>query len=338
VVNSLAFQEQDSVVGACASSALWSAFHKTSQLFQTPLPSPSDITKSAKNLFQSSGRTYPSGGLDHYQIGNAIESVGLVSELRNSERLISNTGYLKSFIYSYCKMGLPVLLGIRFPDGDHLITITGYKEENDVEFSRTSEMSLKSSAIVRFYAHDDQVGPFSRLGFDEKGDFITSWWNDFTEAGKKTASLVSLFIPIHNKIRLTFENIYSKVRMVDFYFFHRVTSVNIYWDIFLDFSNEYKKRVAHSAFISNHLKHSLLTGQLPKYVWIARGIVNDECIIELVFDATQIASADYCIRINVFNDSLKIILSNDLLNPTIVDYLIAQLGQPFLHLLRQSIS
>jgi hypothetical protein len=107
-INSLAFQEQDSVVGACASSALWTAFHKTSDFFQTPLPSPSDITKSAKNLFDSSGRTFPNSGLDYYQIGNAIESVGLVSELRNSSKFtgMKDINYLKAFIYAYNKMGL----------------------------------------------------------------------------------------------------------------------------------------------------------------------------------------------------------------------------------------
>ena len=80
-LDSLIFQEQDLVVSACATTALWVAFHKTAALFRTVMPSPYEITAAAKNLFSSTGRTFPNDGLDHYQIGNAIESVGLVAEM-----------------------------------------------------------------------------------------------------------------------------------------------------------------------------------------------------------------------------------------------------------------
>jgi hypothetical protein len=336
-IKSLAFQEQDSVVGACASSALWSAFHKTSQLFQTPLPSPSDITKSAKNLFQNSGRTYPNGGLDHFQIGNAIESVGLVSELRNSNKF-TDVAYLKSFLYAYNKMGLPILLGIQFPGiGAHLIAVTGYKEENNFSFPRTQQMSLKASKIERLYAHDDQIGPFSRLGFSQSGDIITGWPAATQNGGNLIAKLISLFIPIHNKIRLTFEDIYSKVRMMDFYFLQSIPNLEIYWDIYLDFSNEYKKDIYNLQLTDTDLKYALLTEPLPKYVWIAKGCVNTECIIEFLFDATQIAHSDFCIKINVFNASLRTNIRKDLGNSTFKDYINRELGEAFFSLLEKSI-
>lgn len=335
-IESLAFQEQDSVVGACASSALWSAFHKTSQLFQTPLPSPSDITKSAKNLFENSGRTFPNSGLDHYQIGNAIESVGLVSELRNSSKF-ADVGYLKAFIYAYNRMGLPVLLGIKFTGlGGHLISVTGYKESRDLNYPRDTKMSLKASKIERLYAHDDQVGPFSKLGFDSNGNFETSWIAK--DGTKLSAELVSVFIPIHHKIRLTFENIYAKVRWVDFYFLQRLSTEEVYWDIYLDFSNEYKKSTRESNIMPGSMKYSLLTEPLPRYIWIAKGFVNEECMIELLFDATQIASANFCIKINIYNLSLKTLLRDDLLNDTMKNYFIEKLGSSFLDLLVKSSS
>jgi hypothetical protein len=334
---SLAFQEQDSVVGACASSALWSAFHKTSQLFQTPLPSPSDITKSAKNLFQNSGRTFPNSGLDHYQIGSAIESVGLVSELRNGRNFTGRgIGYLKAFIYAYNKMGLPVLLGITFPgNGSHLIAVTGYKEPNEISFERTSDISLKASKIERLYAHDDQVGPFSKLGFVDDGKIETSWLDPNDKTKRKVAAFDSLFIPLHNKIRLTFENIYSKVAWIDFYFLKRFPTVEIYWDIYLQLSNEYKKEI-HSSDLPEFLKLQLLTGPMPKYIWVVKGIINEECVIELLFDATQIASADSCIKINIHNNSLRVIFKDELLLESNQKFLIDKLGDSFLKLLTES--
>ena len=82
-VNTLIFQEQDANVSACATTALWIAFHKTAYLFQTPLPSPYQITASTGNLFTNTGRSFPTTALDLHQVGKAIEAVGLVAELRN---------------------------------------------------------------------------------------------------------------------------------------------------------------------------------------------------------------------------------------------------------------
>ncbi len=333
---SLAFQEQDSVVGACASSALWSAFHKTSQLFQTPLPSPSDITKSAKNLFQNSGRTYPNGGLDHFQIGNAIESVGLVSELRNSDKFL-DVSYLKAFVYAYCRMGLPVLLGIDILGlGGHLITVSGFKEESTILFDRKKEMSLKASKIDRFYVHDDQVGPFSRIGFNAKGNIITGWWDNIDGTLKKEAKVVSVFIPIHNKIRLTFENIYSKVRLLDFYFFQAFASLPVYWDIFLSFSNLYKEEIFNTNTIDKIQKNKILLNPLPRYVWVAKCFLNEECIIELVFDATQIATSDFCISVNIFNLSLRPIIYASLQEPSVQEFFKRELSLSYLNLLKSA--
>ena len=333
IINSLAFQEQDSVVGACASSALWSAFNKTSELFQTPLHSPSDITKSAKNLFYNSGRTYPNHGLDYYQIGNAIDAIGLVSELRNTKHFIS-AGYLKSFIYSYNKIGLPVLLGIELPEGGHLITITGFKEETNLSFTRTNVIALKAEKIEKFYAHDDQVGPFTRIIINGSGKIETEWLD--ANGDNVMANFSSIFVPIFNKIRLTFENIYSKVSLIDFYFLNCIPSLNIYWDIYLDFSNKYKNELQNNTLIGQGDKYRILTQPLSKYIWIAKGMVSEECIIELIFDATEIDSADYCIAINIYNASLGVLLKNNLSIPSVIDFFKNNLTEKYYTLLLKS--
>ena len=56
MVESLPFQEQDTVLAACATVALWSAFQKTSELFGTPAPRPATITRTAnggRSLFKA---------------------------------------------------------------------------------------------------------------------------------------------------------------------------------------------------------------------------------------------------------------------------------------------
>src|ERR1044072_7916004 len=58
-IRSVPFQEQDTDVAACASSALWSVFHGTGRLFQHAIPSPVEITKSASLHARIDDRTLP---------------------------------------------------------------------------------------------------------------------------------------------------------------------------------------------------------------------------------------------------------------------------------------
>ena len=62
-VKSLAYQEQDTVVAACATSALWSVFHSTGMLFQHEILSPVEITRRATEYVPIDNRAFPSSGL-----------------------------------------------------------------------------------------------------------------------------------------------------------------------------------------------------------------------------------------------------------------------------------
>jgi hypothetical protein len=79
-VDSLAFQEQDTVLAACATVSLWTAFHKTAELFQTEIPTPASITRSASQAIHY-GRPIPSSGLQIEEMCNAIRGLQLEPEL-----------------------------------------------------------------------------------------------------------------------------------------------------------------------------------------------------------------------------------------------------------------
>jgi hypothetical protein len=162
-LRSLAFQEQDSVLAACATVALWSAFHKTAELFGTPIPTPVEITRVANQIF-APGRPVPSHGLDLHQICNSVRHVGLEPEVI---QVRSHTP-LVSLIYGHLRMGLPVVLLVLIEGMErHAITLAGYSLRNvrvrNTEVAMGNCVPLPGLRIDKFYAHDDQFGPFGRV-------------------------------------------------------------------------------------------------------------------------------------------------------------------------------
>ena len=74
-----------------------------------------------------------------------------------------------SLIYGYLKMGLPVILGVSIDGrGRHAITLTGYSLQKTTALKQEVAGSKNCIPMIglridEFYAHDDQIGPFSRL-------------------------------------------------------------------------------------------------------------------------------------------------------------------------------
>jgi len=69
-IDSLVFQEQDGITSNCASIYLWSSFHKISDLTNNRRPHPAEITQVSG--IHSSGRTFPSSGINHLQINRVL--------------------------------------------------------------------------------------------------------------------------------------------------------------------------------------------------------------------------------------------------------------------------
>lgn len=81
-VETVAFQEQDRDVAACATSALWSVLQKTGRLFQHAIPSPVQITGTAAATGGYDERMLPAiAGLTIRQIADTLRFVGLEPHL-----------------------------------------------------------------------------------------------------------------------------------------------------------------------------------------------------------------------------------------------------------------
>jgi hypothetical protein len=292
-LHSLAFQQQDRALAACATVALWSCFHQTAKLFNTTAPSPANITRSAVKVVQS--RPIPSKGLEIYQMCDAIRGVNLEPEVYQPTQGLP----ICSLIYSYLQLGQPVILGIYIEGhGLHAITVTGYSLRqncviaHEAGFGRSGAIPSVGARIDEFYAHDDQIGPFSRISVRDAtkvGEFVhfIGSWTFGNPVQDSRLDIRSIIIPTYHKIRLGYADIYAWVTKISF-FVSTLTLVEPEWDVYLTSNNTYKERARSSPETTVPSKSEILFLSHPKYIWCAKLRDTSGLVLELLFDATDI--------------------------------------------------
>jgi hypothetical protein len=293
-VTSLAFQEQDTVMAACATVALWCCFQKTGDLFQSTVPTPAAITRAA-NLVADDRRPLPSHGLRIEQICNAIKYVGLEPEVIR----VSKTLPLASLLYSYLRFGVPVILVVEVKkQGMHAVALTGYSLRGkilgrDEPIAPKKLLPMVGRRIDEFYAHDDQVGPFSSLPIvrpssDSNCPITFSGWKNPGKGKSHDFLPRAVVIPVYGKVRLTFVDIQK--------WLSRLTSVlrflgwkALEWDVHLTRTNDRKStlRTKH-ANVSEKTLTRILLEHHPRFAWRALLRVKGIRVLDLLADATDI--------------------------------------------------
>lgn len=304
-VTSLAFQEQDSVLAACATTAIWSMLNKAASDFHTILKSPSQITKDADNLSHDGSRLFPNKGLNLLQICQAIFNSGLVSEVKRPDypyenqvgdfkiKAISNL-YLKKVLTAYSSIGIPIILIVYVPNGNsyglHAMTICGYAQSERKNITSENEVCWGAGDIEKFYAHDDQFGPFARITFKNKCEIITPWTGIDKE--NRSGFATNIVVPLYPKIRISFEEIEVLVlglnRLLRIFFVDKTVG-NLTWDIRIKFSENFKRELKTST-LDREVILSYLNKSMPKYLWIASCSINQHIVFECTFDATDVKS------------------------------------------------
>jgi hypothetical protein len=335
-LQSLAFMEQDGILSACSTVAIWSAMHRLHHVFNVGILRPVAINTLAKYTAHNQPGALPGIGMDLHQICGVIEQMGLKAELRtlngnlgynvkdNEKKEVKDKTSIRKFIYAYLKMGLPILLGLEFEDGGkHLVTLTGYKAFNtqNTTWDRNSDLPIAyADQIQTLYAHDDQVGPFSRLILLEDGSKVkTIRLKDPTaKVTRHESEVYSIIVPLSKDIRLTFEDIYQQTLYFESLFYELIdTDQRFIWDIYLTPTNEYRRDVAKATNTYSQVqKAQLLTEFLSPYLWVARAEVADDSVMELIFDATAIPySNNFCIDVLFFDAVFKELIKQALTVP-----------------------
>jgi hypothetical protein len=304
-VTSLAFQEQDSVLAACATTAIWIMLNKAAINVHTILKTPSEITKDAGNLSPDGSRLFPNKGLSVKQICQAIFNSGLVSEVKPPdyaaldkdgniiESFVSNL-YTKKILNAYEPLGIPIILVIKVPDGDehglHAITVSGHRQNPIKAIDVRDEISLVAENIDRIYAHDDQWGPFARVNLLNEGDLKTPWTDEHPKL--LPTRVTSIIVPVYPKVRISYEDIEAVVIGLDAMltlFFDKLIKYDLVWDIKIEYSESFKSDIKKSA-LDEEEKLKRLTKSFPKYLWIATCYIGIHKVFQFTFDATDVNS------------------------------------------------
>ncbi len=296
-INSLAFQEQDTVLAACATVAAWCCLHKTGSLFGTPIPTPAEITRFA-NQVVSYSRPIPSHGLNVAQICNAVRQTGLEAEVIT----VKGETPVLSIIYAHLKMGLPVILGVDIEgQGGHAITVCGYSLKR--RRVRAHEVAANEKCIPfpglridKLFVHDDQIGPFARLEAMPSSTvgpnifpvtFKGSWVDPSSEKRLNLYPTV-LIIPVYRKIRVTFWDICQWLSRLDTVLPTVLRkSEKVEWDVNLTMLNDYKSRLRVSKSLGKADLERTLLAQHPRFIWKATLKVDNRPMLELLADATD---------------------------------------------------
>jgi len=335
-IESIPFQQQDTVVAACATSALWSVFHGTGMLFHHHIPSPAEITRMATKNSASLGRGFPSRGLTMYQMSDVIRSLDLEPEFIE----IQTKYHLQSLVYGYLEGGVPIVLLASLYDksesdeslggpkhkGFHAVAITGYCNGHSTLNPLPNGTVLRSSRINKLYVHDDQIGPFAKLEFippepiyqkgcrvipkgninvarwfaaDDPPIMLKSSWPNCT--GEESIVFVpeAVIIPLYHKIRIPLKAVLTDIMEFDCGLRNKHASLkNLEWEVFLTTTEDLKSdiRRRYTSRLPDNEILSLLHRPLPRFIWRAIVYIGDSEVLEYWFDATNVEQGDYLLQ------------------------------------------
>lgn len=334
-VVSLPFQEQDSVVSACATVALWTCLGHAARLYGVTPPKSATISTINSNLRR--GRAIPSGGLAIEEVCSVIHDAGLEPEIFEIASDSNNLGsqLWLSAVYAYLNAKLPVFLGVDCIEngkstGLHAVALSGYTKKATGERAFLKENPLLAGSplirlpglrVTELYAHDDHAGPFSRLFTD----LPTSRWqkqyrlatvdpmlhklNDKTTHFRPKA----IVIPVYNKIRVNFADVCNWLTELNLYLASTLTEPDLLeWDLVLTGVSELKKEWRKN-LPNDHAKLARLLKQMPRFLWRATLLFDLEPLAEIVIDATDSAQGARVADCIWYNDSLKTIITATLI-------------------------
>ncbi len=128
-VRGVPFQQQDQGVGACATTALWSALARVTRADGGRAVTPLAVTLAATRTL-TLGRAFPaSKGLERSQLLEAIRHVGYAPEVLDPH---ADAALFQLVLKCYVRSGIPLILNLSKKEWreNHAVTVVGYRDSD----------------------------------------------------------------------------------------------------------------------------------------------------------------------------------------------------------------
>lgn len=173
LVKGLAWQQQDSAVGSCATVALWSLLHSSAFDDHHAIPTTAEITATAHHTVPDGRRVFPADdGLHWEQMLEVVKRHGLAPMIIESD---ADQGFSRlrfcTLVASFIRSGYPVLVYGPLEDGEeadracHTVCLVGFRSPTLHVVAEGAEAADVN--IHHVYVHDDNLGPNARFRIEE---------------------------------------------------------------------------------------------------------------------------------------------------------------------------
>lgn len=296
-VSGVPFQQQEVAVGACATTAIWSALASVSRATGSRGPTPSQVTEAATQHVLNDRRFPAQSGLELQQVVAAINSAGFAPHMFKACDDSEPFGFaLKTYLAS----GIPVVLILHEELGYHAVTAVGYRDADDNEGADDLRLELGdptplvTGGFARVYVHEDRLGPYARMtwtsGTEDSAPALAHAKHHAAtyDYGNGPMGLYAAVVPLYRKVRLSARGLLMGaaellplVRMV----LAEEQREHIRVDARFLLSGQYLSEIYT---LGEHLLQFVMTAALPRYVGIVRYSIRNVPIMDAVFDSTDI--------------------------------------------------
>jgi hypothetical protein len=295
------FQQQEQAVGACATTAVWSALAQVMRHDGGRAPTPFAVTEAATRHWLND-RVYPAAsGLRNEQVLEAIRQFGYAPF--HFEPGVKTDLFMVA-VKCYLRSGIPVILKIRYPDENyeaHAVTVVGFREANtaiECHIDGITSYCLQSKGLCRLYIHDDRLGAYARAEWrvDDKGfiqlKFIPheQGFEDFC----REAEVQSAMVPVYPKIRLSAQDLTGFAGGLLPLFRHiagQEKRDELVADLRFCLAGECLELLYQSVIPSARLAAFAKQAVLSRYVGLITFSVSDSIIAHIIYDSTDMRRA-----------------------------------------------
>jgi hypothetical protein len=152
------FQQQEVAVGACATTAIWSALASASRAFGSRGPTPFAVTEAATRRLLNDRPLPAEAGLDLQQIVGAIHELGFAPYTMRASEIEFDI-----YVRCYLSSGFPVILIVQDDGERHAVTVVGFRRGSTTLTSSDAERPVISLGMEKVYVHEDRLGPYARM-------------------------------------------------------------------------------------------------------------------------------------------------------------------------------